>query len=123
MGMMRGGMGGGPKKPINKATVRRVLASFQPYRKEVILTAVLVLLSAGLGLLSPFFLKLIINDGLLKNDLQLVAIYSIYTLLATLASSGFGLYFAYLSTLVGQKIMRDLRNQLFHHLQGMSLSF
>lgn len=120
---MRGMGGGGPKKPINKATMRRVVGSFKPYKKEVVLTAIFVLASAALGLLSPFFLRHIINDGLIKNDLSVVAIYSIYTLLATLASTGFGLYFAYLSTLVGQRIMRDFRNQLFEHLQGMSLRF
>lgn len=115
--------GGGPKRPINKETKRRVIACFKPYTKEVVLTAIFVLASAGLGLLSPFFLREIINEGLLKQNLSIVATYSIYTLLATIGSSGFGLYFAYLSTVVGQKIMRDLRNQLFEHLQGMSLRF
>jgi ATP-binding cassette subfamily B protein len=122
MGMAFRGSGG-PKKPINKATVKRVVSGFRPYRKEVILTAIFVLASAGLGLLSPFYLKHIINDGLLKSDMSVVARFSIYTLLATLASSGLGLAFAYLSTLVGQRIMRDLRNQLFEHLQAMSLRF
>jgi ATP-binding cassette subfamily B protein len=123
MGMAMRMGGGPPKKPINKETTRRVVGCFKPYRKEVILTAIMVLISAGLGLLSPFFLRHIINDGLLKQDLGVVAIYSIYTLLATIGGTAFGLWFAYLSTVVGQHIMRDLRNQLFAHLQGMSLKF
>jgi ATP-binding cassette, subfamily B, bacterial len=83
----------------------------------------LVLASAALGLLSPFFLRHIINDGLLKGDLGVVTIFSVYTLLATLGSTGLALAFGYLSVLVGQNIMRDLRNRLFAHLQGMSLRF
>lgn len=111
------------KRPISKETTRRVVACFKPYKNRVAITAVLVLGSASLGLLNPFFLKHIINDGLLKNDLSVVALYSIYTLLATVGSTAFALGFGYLSVLVGQLIMRDLRNQLFQHLQGMSLRF
>jgi ATP-binding cassette subfamily B protein len=82
-----------------------------------------VLLSAGLGLLSPFFLKIIVNDGLLNHHLDTVMKFSALTMAATLGSTALGLGFAYVSVLVGQKIMRDLRNNLYDHLQGMSLKF
>ncbi len=96
---------------------------FAPYKLRVIWIAILVLISAGLGLLSPFFLKIIVNEGLIKKHLDIVTNYSIFTLLATLGALGLGLGFAYLSVLVGQKIMQDLRNNLYDHLQGMSLKF
>jgi len=110
-------------KPINKASLRRVIGLFGPYKRRVFWIVLLVLASAGLGLLSPFFLKIIVNDGLLKKDLSTVTSYSVYTLLATFGGIGLGLGFAYLSILVGQKIMQDLRNDLYSHLQGMSLKF
>jgi ATP-binding cassette subfamily B protein len=113
---------GKPRK-ANKETTRRVAQSFKPYRHEVIVTAILVLASAALGLASPLFLRHIINDGLLKGDLGVVTAFSVYTILATIGSIGFGLWFGYLSVLVGQRIMRDLRNALYEHLQGMSLAF
>ena len=122
--MMMGGSGGrGPAKSINKASLRRVIGLFGPYTKSVAWTVLLVLLSAGLGILSPLYLKIIVNDGLLKQNLAVVTTYSIYTLLATFGGIAFGLGFAYVSVLVGQKIMRDLRNDLYSHLQGMSLKF
>jgi len=124
MGMaFRMGAQQGPRKPISKETSRRVFASFRPYKREVVLTVVLVLGSVALSLLNPFFLRSIINDGLLKSDLSVVARFSIYTLLATIGATILSLSFGYVSVLVGQRIMRDLRNQLFHHLQGMSLRF
>jgi ATP-binding cassette subfamily B protein len=49
--------------------------------------------------------------------------YSIYTLLATIGSTVCSLGYGYLSVLVGQRILRDLRERLFDHLQGMSLRF
>lgn len=115
--------GGPPKRKLNRETTRRVAQSFRPYGKEVALTAVLVLASAGLGLLSPFFLQTIINDGLLKLNMSVVALYSIFTIVATLGATGFNIWFGYLSVVVGQNIMRDLRNQLYAHLQGMALAF
>ena len=59
---MRGPVAG-PKKPIKKETLGRVARSFAPYKPQVALTGVAVLASAALGLLSPFFLKIIVNRG------------------------------------------------------------
>lgn len=111
------------KSKINRATVKRVAASFRPYRPQVVGIAISVLLSASLGLLSPFFLKIIVNDGLIAKNLSVVNRYSIYTLLATIGSTVFALYYGYQSIVVGQQIMRDYRNQLYTHLQGMSMKF
>ena len=117
-------MGGSKgQKPINKASLSRVVTLFSPYKPQVGWITLLVLLSAGLGLLSPFFLKIIVNDGLLNHHLDVVMKFSALTMAATLGSTALGLGFAYVSVLVGQKIMRDLRNNLYDHLQGMSLKF
>jgi ATP-binding cassette subfamily B protein len=114
--------GGAPKK-VNRATVRRVATQFRPYRRDVTAIIVLVLFSAGLGLLNPFLLKNLVNEGLLKNDLHVVTRDTLLTLAATIGSTVAGVGFGYLSVLVGQRIMQDLRNALFAHLQGMPLKF
>jgi ATP-binding cassette subfamily B protein len=117
-----GGYGGPPRK-LKKATVGRVFHLFLPYKPQSALTVLFVLMSAGLGLLSPFFLEHLINDGLIKHDMSVVTRFTIYSLLAVLGSTGLNLVFGYLSVVVGQKIMRDLRQGLYEHLQGMSLRF
>lgn len=125
---MRGGRGGGswgegtPKK-VNRATVKRIAKSFVPYRPQVALICVLVIASALIGLANPFLLQNLVNNGLLKRDMDVVRLDSLLTLAATLSSTALSIGFGYLSVLVGQKIMQDLRNQLFRHLQGMSLRF
>lgn len=111
------------KKPINKATPRRVMRTFLPYKAELTLVFVAVMASVTLGLFSPWFLKTIINDGIVGRRLDIVERYTIYTLLATFGATVFGLGYSYLSIDVGQRIMRDLRNQLYAHLQSMSLRF
>lgn len=82
-----------------------------------------VALGVVLGLLQPFFLEIIIDQGLQKKDLNLIAMYSLLTVVVTLAAAGATLLYGYQSVIIGQKIMCKLRMQLFTHLQGMSLRF
>ena len=121
--MMRGGPPPGPKKPLKADTLARVVKTFTPYHLQVTGIALTVLLAAGLGLLPPFLLKAIINDGLLAHDMALVTRDTLLTLAATLVATALSLLYGYWSILVGQRIMRDLRNQLYDHLQGMALKF
>src|SRR5438105_4129372 len=123
MAMMWRMTGPEQKRPRDPRTVRRIVATFAPYKPQVLLTTVAVLLSAGLSLLSPFFLRTIVNRGLLGRDMGVVTWYTVYTLGATLGGTAFGLGYGYLSVVIGQRIMRDLRNRLYDHLQGMSLRF
>ena len=122
MGPFRGGYSG-PKKPITKETVRRVVGTFAPYKPRLFWIALAVLIAAALGLLSPFFLRIIVNQGLAAKNLGVVTNFTLYSLLALFCATGLSLGYSYLSTVVGQRIMRDLRNQLYDHLQGMSLKF
>ena len=103
--------------------MRRVVALFGAYRGHIAGIVVLVLASAAVGLLAPFYLQSLINDGLLKRDLGVVTHYTLLTLAVTVGATVLSLGYGYLSLLVGQRLMRDLRNQLNAHLQGMSLRF
>jgi len=122
--MMRGGPPGPrEKKPLKPETVRRIVATFVPYRATVAGIAVAVLLAAALGLWPPFLLRAIINQGLIDRNMALVTRDTALTLGATLLATGLSLLYGYWSVLVGQRIMRDLRNRLYDHLQGMALKF
>ncbi len=124
MGMRpMGGGGGGEKRPLNPQTRKRVMASFKPYSGYLVLISIAVLISAAVGLMPPYFLRVIIDQGLQASDIKVVSRYSLWTILATLGSTAFSLAYGYLSVVVGQRIMRDFRLRLFDHLQGMSLKF
>jgi len=119
----KNGPGNGDKKPLKPDTLRRVAQTFVPYRGTVAAIAAAVLASAALGLFSPFLLRAIINQGLLARDMALVTRDTLLTLAATLGATGLALLYGYWSVQVGQRIMRDLRNRLYDHLQGMALKF
>jgi ATP-binding cassette subfamily B protein len=105
------------------ANFKRVVALFDPHRRELAFIGVLVVVAAGIGLVPPLMLERIVNQGLLRNDLGTVSQLSAITILALLLSSGIGWWFGYLSVDLGQRIMQGLRAELFAHLQRMSLRF
>lgn len=110
-------------KKLNRATLKRVLGLFAPYRGKVILTLATVMVGVLMGLLPPWFLKVIIDEGLQKNDLQTVMTFSLWTAFVTIVAAGVTVLYGYWSVVIGQNIMCDLRNNLFTHLQSMSLRF
>lgn len=111
------------RREDNKRILRRVVSLFAPYRREVILTSVFVLIGVVLGLGPPYLVRVIIDRGIQQRDLGIVAEFSVLTVLVVLAGAGMTLLYGYTSVIVGQKIMCDLRNQLYAHLQKMSLRF
>ena len=111
------------KKPIDRTTLKRVMSLYKPYRAEVALMLMVVVVGVLLGLVPPILLKIIIDDGLQKNSLSVVSLYSFLTILITLLAAATTMLYGFQSVVIGQKIMRQMRNQLFTHLQGMSLRF
>lgn len=111
------------KKSINRAIIKRVVGLFGPHRGEVTMMMVTVVVAVILGLIPPFLLQVIIDKGLQKNDFKIVTEYSLGTIVITLLAAGATLLYGYQSVVIGQKIMCDLRRNLFTHLQGMSLRF
>ena len=120
---MGSGGSGGPPRKLDRAIVRRVAEQFRPYRRQVAEIVFLVLVSAATGIANPFLLKHLVNEGLLARDLGVVSRDTGLTLVATIVSTLAGIGYAYVSVLVGQGIMRDLRDGLFTHLQAMPLKW
>jgi ATP-binding cassette subfamily B protein len=112
-----------PPRNLDRAMIRRIVGLFKPYRFDVTRTIVAVLVGVVLGIIPPFLIQVIIDDGLVRRDMGVVVNYSVLTILSVLAGAGVTLLYGYWSVVMGQKIMCDLRDSLFSHLQTMSLRF
>lgn len=110
-------------KRNDREMILRIIALFKPHHKMVWLTVAAVLVGVILGILPPYFIKAIIDEGIAKQDLGVIGFYSLLTLTAVLAGAGMTLVYGYLGVIIGQRIMCTLRQKLFDHLQGMSLRF
>jgi ATP-binding cassette, subfamily B, bacterial len=110
--------GTGPK------TLRLIGSFFQPYRARLSFIALLILVSVSVGVVNPILLKLII-DNLTSEAPSLGLLYVQVALMIVLpiVTSAIGVWQAYLSNVVGQRVMNDLRLALYRHLQWMPLRF
>jgi ABC-type multidrug transport system fused ATPase/permease subunit len=108
------------------ATVRRIstLARLTgPYKLRTALALVSLLAATGASLVPPYLAKLAIDHGILHSDLtQLWWIVGLFAVagLATIVASAAQTYF---TGWTGERILADLRNLLFRHLQRLSLGF
>ncbi|MBI4410843.1 MAG: ABC transporter ATP-binding protein [Gemmatimonadetes bacterium] len=103
--------------------MRRLLRYLRPYRGRVALAVVLLLASALLQLIGPWLTKVALDRAIPGKDGALLAWLAAAYLGSLLA--GFALEYlqTLLTTWLGQRVMYDLRRQIFGHLQRLSLPF
>jgi ATP-binding cassette subfamily B protein len=110
-------------RKTDSRTVRRVAQAFQPYKWQVVLVLVAILLTTGLGVVNPLLIQRVFDDIIGKKDLNLLIIYVSIMVAVPIVTGLIGVYQTYLNNLIGQNVMRDFRNRLYLHLQSMSLRF
>jgi ATP-binding cassette subfamily B protein len=105
------------------ATLRRIVAFFRPYRLAVAAVLGSILLTSLLGLVNPFLLKLLIDEALPQRDFGLLNLFVGLMILVPIVSGLIGVGQSYLNNVIGQRVMEDLRNALYAHLQRLPLRF
>lgn len=112
-----------PQRKADARTVRRVAASFKPYLGEVAVVLGAIILVSVLGIVNPYMLKFSIQIGFGQQNFRMLALFVGVMVVTPIVSSLIGVGQTYLNTRVGQSVMRDLRNQLYTHVQSMPLKF
>ncbi len=102
---------------------RRVTALFTPYRARLFAVLGLIVVSASLGVVSPFLLRDVLDTAIPENRDGLLIALVAGMIAISIATGVLGVLQTYLSNLVGQRVMHDLRAQVYRHLQRLSLAF
>jgi ATP-binding cassette, subfamily B, bacterial len=102
---------------------RRIAALFRPYRRRLTAVLVLIAISAGLGMITPFLLRDVLDSAIPKQDTTLLAWLVAGMVAISIATGVLGVAQTWLSNLVGQRVMHDLRAAVYRHLQRLSLAF
>lgn len=134
MGMGRGSRGGTgrdadgsplPQVPRERrgAVIRRIAGFFRPYRLQVAIVLVSILATSLLGTVNPLLLKVLLDVAIPSGDMGLVNLYVGMMILFPIVSGLIGVGQTWLNNIVGQRVMQDLRNALYAHLQAMPLRF
>ena len=105
----------------------RIGVLFVPHRAALIVTAILVMVSAGLSVLPPLLTRSAFDLGLFPasggpNLLVLIKIVSLMIAIY-IASAALGVWQTWLTATVGNTVMGALRVNLFGHLQRMEFAF
>jgi ATP-binding cassette subfamily B protein len=116
-----------PERPadpaVRRANLRRVARLFRPYGWRLSAVLALIVLSAALGVVSPFLLRSILDRAIPRQDLGLLSWLAGGMIGISVVSGVLGVVQTLLSNQVGQRVMHDLRSQVYRHLQRLSLAF
>ena len=108
-----------------RGLVRRIAGTFRPYKGTVTFIGLLILVTAGLGVVNPVLIRVVFDSALFPPeggpDLNLLWIIAGVMAAVTIVTGGLGIVQTKLTNEVGQHVMRDLRDSLYGHLQSLSL--
>jgi ATP-binding cassette subfamily B protein len=107
---------------VRRANLRRIGPLFAPYRLRLGGVLLLIVLSAGLGVIPAFLLKHVL-EAIGRNDTRSLSINAGGMIAIAVATGVLGVIQTLLSNQVGQRVMHDLRAAVFRHLQRLSLAF
>jgi ATP-binding cassette, subfamily B, multidrug efflux pump len=110
-------------KGYDATLLRRLLVYLRPYRVLTALAVLLLLAGAGLALVGPLLTQRTLDVAIPKHDMGLLATLAVLFLAALLLEFVVEYGQTLLTTYVGQRVMYDLRMQIFGHLQRLSISF
>ncbi len=107
--------------------IPRIARLFRAYRWQVALVLVMILVTAGLGVVPSLLTKVVFDSALFppsgERNLDLLYVLVGVMVAIPLVAAAISVAQTYLTTVVGQRVMQDLRNRLYEHLQSMSLRF
>ncbi|MFL5922655.1 MAG: ABC transporter ATP-binding protein [Gaiellaceae bacterium] len=95
----------------------------RPYKTRTLLSIGSLLLATATALAPPYLSKYAVDEGIAQHDLTKLWWIVGAFLVAGLLNWGMSYAQTYLSGWVGERILADLRNRLFDHLQRLSLGF
>ncbi|MBN2131968.1 MAG: hypothetical protein JW741_20875, partial [Sedimentisphaerales bacterium] len=113
----------GPAPQITRDLIRRAFSYFLPYRRQWLAILLCIALASALSVLPPFCVGLILDRAIPNSDYRLLALLAGAMVGLAVASGLIGVIQQSLTARAGQSIMFDLRNELYRHLQKMSLHF
>jgi ATP-binding cassette, subfamily B, bacterial len=109
-----------PSAPVS---LRRIGRLFGPYRPRLALLLTLIFVSAGLGVISPFLLREVLDKAIPQHKTTLLTELVVGMIALSIIGGVIGVAQTWISNQVGQRVMHDLRAAVYAHLQRMSLAF
>ena len=114
------------KKSVPKVTgklILRILSYLKPYWFQFLLVFLAILISAGVGLLPSIITGKIVDEALVGRNMKLLIQLLIAAFATLTASEVIGVLESYINAWISNRIIFDMKNQMYGHLQRMPHSF
>ena len=108
---------------LSPGVVWRVLRFAKPYRPQISVFVVLVVIMAALAVAPPLLFKQIIDEGVLQGNQRLLVILSLTVAALAVLQAVLNLVQRWFSSTIGEGLIFDLRTQVFDHVIQMPVAF
>ena len=110
-------------KAYDARLMRRLITYLRPYKLQVVLATAAIIGHSALELAPPYLVKLVIDRYIPTRDVGGLSLLAVLYLAVLLGSFALDYAQTWLLQLTGQRIMFDMRMQIYEHLQRLDLKF
>ena len=110
-------------KAYDARLMRRLLAYLRPYWRQVLTALVAIVSASTLQLAQPYLMKVAIDDHIAIGDARGLGFLALAYIVVLVASFGLEYLQTWTLQMTGQRIMFDLRMQIFGHLQRLDIQY
>ena len=108
---------------ITRDGLYRIFKYFKPFWKQMLITAVLLLMVTLLGLIPPVMIKNLIDRALPEKSMKMVITFIVVCIGATVLRDLVSVGRTYISTWISKNIINNMKNDMYQHLQHMPVRF
>lgn len=109
--------------PFSLEYTKRLLGYLVPYKKEMIITLIIMLISSVSTLLGPYLVKIAMDTNIPNKDVKGLVTVCILFLITIIISAWCMKYRIKTMTYVGQEVVKNIRSDIFNHLQKLPFSY
>ena len=111
------------KPHVSKELIKRILSYLKPYWLQFIFVFIAILLSSVVGLFPSIITGKIVDEALVGKDMALLIKLLILAFCTLAVSQIIGVIESYINSWISRRIIFDMKNQMYDHLQHMPHSF
>ncbi len=108
---------------VDAALLKRILSYLRPYWLQFLLVFLVILVSAGVGLLPSIITGRIVDEALVGRNMTLLVRLLLMAFAALAASQIISVLETYINAWISQRIIFDMKNEMYRHLLHMPHSF
>ncbi|MFW6295141.1 MAG: ABC transporter ATP-binding protein [Halanaerobium sp.] len=110
-------------KEIDKKTLKFFFSYLKKYKIKILFAVLAMLMVSLASLAGPYLSKVAVDDYITQGDLNGLNLIALLMVLSYAVYWFFSYHQTYLANYIGQNIIAEIREDLYQHLESLSLSF